>query len=56
VKSLLRLDSSRRTQRERLALGISVVFRSRILRTDQGGYGSFTPAEVVPPLRVAART
>lgn len=51
VAALLRLDSSRRNQRERLALGISAVFRSRISRTDQGGYGSFAPAEVVPPFR-----
>lgn len=55
VGSLLRLDSSRRSQRERVALGISAVFRCRILRTDQGGYGSFTPAEVVLPFRSAAR-
>jgi hypothetical protein len=55
IASLLRLDSSRRTQRERLALGISTVFRSRILRSDQGGYGSFTPPDVVPPLRAAQR-
>ncbi|MHB1329771.1 MAG: type I-G CRISPR-associated protein, Cas3-extension family [Gemmatimonadales bacterium] len=55
VASLMRLDSARRTQRERHALGISGVFRSRILRTDQGGYGSFTPSEVVPPLRGAGR-
>lgn len=52
VGSLLRLDASRLSQRERLALGISTVFRSRILRTDQGGYGSFTPPEVVAPARV----
>jgi hypothetical protein len=51
IASLLRLDSSRRTQRERLSIGISTVFRSRILRTDQGGYGSFTPPEAVPPSR-----
>jgi len=54
VAALLRLDSSRRNQRERLALGISVVFRSRISRTDQGGYGAFSPAEVVPPSRATA--
>lgn len=51
VASLLRLDASRWTQRERLALGISTVLRSRILRSDQGGYGSFSPPEVIPPLR-----
>lgn len=55
VTSLLRLDSSFRTQGERLSLGISAVFCSRILRTDQGGYGSFTPAEAVRPFRSARR-
>ncbi len=51
LASLLRLDASRLAQRERLALGVQTVFRSRILRTDQGGYGSFTPTEVVAPAR-----
>jgi len=31
----------------RRARGIAVVLRSGILRSDQGGYGSFTPPEVV---------
>ncbi len=31
---------------ERLARGIAAVFTSSISRTDQGGYGSFSPAEV----------
>ena len=31
----------------RRARGIAVVLRSAILRSDQGGYGSFTPADVV---------
>ena len=47
--SLLRLDAAHWTARERLALGISTVLRAKILRSDQGGYGSFTPAEVVLP-------
>jgi hypothetical protein len=55
IASLLKLDPSALDQRERLALGISTVFRSRILRSDQGGYGSFTPSEVVPPTRVDTR-
>lgn len=34
--------------RQRLdAWGVSAVFRSRIRRSDQGGYGSFAPADVV---------
>lgn len=49
IASLLRLDAAAWTQRERAAYGIETVFRSRILRSDQGGYGSFTPAAVVPP-------
>jgi hypothetical protein len=41
-------DGGRRwTARERAALGISAVFSSKISRTDHGGYGSFSPAEVV---------
>jgi hypothetical protein len=53
ARALLRLDSTRRDQRDRTALGVSVVFRARIQRTDQGGYGSFSPSEVVPPMRRA---
>lgn len=49
IASLLRLDVAAWTQRERAAYGIETVFRSRILRADQGGYGSFTPAAVVAP-------
>lgn len=33
---------------ERTALGVSIVLRSQVRRTGQG-YGSFTPAQVVPP-------
>lgn len=32
---------------ERSALGIGVVYRARIRRSDQGGYGSFAPAQVI---------
>lgn len=49
IASLLRLDAAACTQRERAAYGIEAVLRSRILRSDQGGYGSFAPAAVVPP-------
>jgi hypothetical protein len=35
------------TERERRARGIALVLRSGIRRTDQGGYGSFTPAAVI---------
>lgn len=31
----------------RAALGIGIMFRSRIKRSDQGGYGSFAPAQVI---------
>jgi hypothetical protein len=49
IASLLRLDATAWTQRERAAYGIETVLRCRILRSDQGGYGSFAPAAVVPP-------
>jgi hypothetical protein len=34
-------------QRERRARGIAVVFEARIRRSDQGGYGSFSPAAAI---------
>jgi hypothetical protein len=49
VASLLRVGMTAWTAEERAALGIATVFSSRILRSDQGGYGSFAPAAVVPP-------
>lgn len=49
IASLLRLDAASWTQRERAAYGIETVLRCRILRSDQGGYGSFAPAAVVLP-------
>jgi hypothetical protein len=49
MSSLLRLDATAWTQRERAAYGVETVLRCRILRSDQGGYGSFAPAAVVPP-------
>jgi len=51
VASLLRLDPTAWTQPQRRAYGVETVFRSRIQRSDQGGYGSFAPAAVVPPAR-----
>lgn len=53
VASVLKANAARWTSRERAAMGVSAVLRSRILRSDQGGYGSFTPAEVVVPPRRA---
>lgn len=49
VASLLRTDARRWSARERQAMGINGVFSTQILRSDQGGYGSFTPAAVVLP-------
>ncbi len=50
VASLLRLDALRMSTRDREALGITQVFTARILRSDQGGYGSFSPADIgFPP-------
>ncbi|MCA9495221.1 MAG: hypothetical protein KC621_35075, partial [Myxococcales bacterium] len=39
-------DLERWSARERLLRGVSVVFRSDIGRSDQGGYGSFGPARI----------
>jgi len=47
VASLLRLNCRGLTESQRRAYGITRVLASKILRSDQGGYGSFTPAEVV---------
>lgn len=49
--SLLRVDARRWTSSERAAVGIFRVLRAGILRSDQGGYGSFSPADVVLPAR-----
>jgi hypothetical protein len=49
VASLLRTNARNWSAREREAMGINRVFSAQILRSDQGGYGSFTPAEVVLP-------
>jgi hypothetical protein len=51
IASLLRLDPAAWTHDQRTIYGIDTVFRCRILRSDQGGYGSFTPAAVIPPAR-----
>jgi len=49
VASLLRLDPLRLSARDRGAMGITLVLSARIQRSDQGGYGSFSPAEVRIP-------
>lgn len=54
ISSLLRVSARTWDAAERRAQGISMVLSSRISRSDQGGYGSFSPAEVVPP--AAARS
>jgi hypothetical protein len=46
--SLLSLDISSLTAAQRDALGVTAVFSARIQRSDQGGYGSFSPARIVP--------
>ena len=45
VSSLLRMNIRSLTSSERIAMGVTHVFRSEITRNDQGGYGSFSPAE-----------
>ena len=54
--SLLRVDARRWTAAERAALGITRVYAADILRSDQGGYGSFSPASVVLPRDERRRT
>jgi hypothetical protein len=49
VASLLRGDVRQLSRKEREAMGVTQVFRSAITRSDQGGYGAFSPAEVVLP-------
>jgi len=50
VRSLLQTpDLEHFPSDARLARGICAVFRSRVRRSEQGGYGSFLPADVVPP-------
>lgn len=48
VRSLLLWQGLHRStyRTEASALGIAAVYESRILRSDQGGYGSFSPASV----------
>jgi hypothetical protein len=48
VAALLRTDTAKWRPKERAAAGIVATFRSRITRSDQGGYGAFSPAEFVP--------
>lgn len=49
IASLLRSDVAALDATERTAMGILAVLRSRILRLDPGGYGTFTPADIVVP-------
>jgi hypothetical protein len=51
IAALLRTNVAASTSDARKAIGIAQVLSARILRSDQGGYGSFTPAEVVLPPR-----
>lgn len=55
IAALLRLDAKQWTARERDALGVTAVLSARISRSDQGGYGSFSPAEVVLPRTASPR-
>ena len=51
VSSLLRLDVAALSTAERRSGGVVTVLRSAIQRTDQGGYGSFSPPTMVAPTR-----
>jgi hypothetical protein len=48
IAALLRTDTAKWKPKEREAAGIVATFRSKITRSDQGGYGAFSPAEFVP--------
>ena len=50
VGDIKRKEGSQIFRPEREALGITQVFRSAITRSDQGGYGAFSPADVVLPV------
>lgn len=48
IRSLLAWQNLREADsQQRLAAGIAVFYQSKILRSDQGGYGSFSPASVL---------
>jgi hypothetical protein len=49
VSSLVRVDARKWTVTQRKELGITEVLGAKILRSDQGGYGSFTPSHVELP-------
>jgi hypothetical protein len=49
IAALLRMDCRRLKASQRSAYGLTHVFASQMLRSDQGGYGSFAPAAVVGP-------
>jgi len=55
VASLIRSDAGAWSARARAAMGVEMVFSSRILRSDQGGYGTFAPADVILPRIERAR-
>ena len=48
IAALLRTDTAKWPPKQREAAGIVATFRSKITRSDQGGYGAFSPAEFVP--------
>jgi hypothetical protein len=54
IAALLKIDPTAFSSRERAAMGLTQVFAARISRSDQGGYGAFSPADVVVP-RVESR-
>jgi len=51
IVSLLRLDVRALSAAARAALGVTTVLAAAMPRHDQGGYGSFAPAAVLPPAR-----
>lgn len=47
IGSLLRCDVAGMSAQERIARGVGAIFECSIRRSDQGGYGSFTPSRPV---------
>jgi hypothetical protein len=54
VAALLRMDVRSLSTAQRQASGVQYIYEAAIRRSDQGGYGSFTPAASVLPRRRGA--
>lgn len=55
VESALRMRFDTMSARERMGRGIPIIFECSIRRSDQGGYGSFSPSRPLPPPKVEVK-